>query len=136
MLSIEELLKPRFKVSKEGYPDMQFKRNEIIILDCLDRGKNQNYMGYKGVLYYDAYFDQYPSIFRPLAWYEERNFADLPEYIKWSSNPNEKSYFKVENWYLSPNTRNIAGVVVANGHRLFIEDCQPATLSEYNSYIK
>jgi len=58
----------------------------------------------------------------------------MPLFIRHSPNPNEESFFKVENWYSNPNTSEVSGLYVENGHRLFICDCQPATETEYLSY--
>jgi hypothetical protein len=86
-MTTEELLKPRYKVSHEGYPDMYFNKGEIITLEFRD-GVNTEYFyqhpksnSLKGRLYKE-YFDLYPSIFKPLEWYEERDISEMPEYAK------------------------------------------------------
>lgn len=72
-MSIAELLKPRWKVISSFPGGEWLKIGEILVLRDLGE-------------YVDAWDsllpENYPAIFQPLKWWEERNIEDLPEYIK------------------------------------------------------
>lgn len=84
MKTTEELMKPRYRVLLD-YPDSPFEVGQII-----DFEKNKytgelafNYATDNGIdHYYPTFFNEYPHLFQPLAWWEERNAEDLPEYVK------------------------------------------------------
>ena len=108
-MTVEELLKPRWKVIAD-YPKSQFKVGEII------ESKT-------GFLYC---FEDYPHLFQPLQWWEERKLEDMPEYVNYNG-----GIYKVE----SPLTI-IDGYIYTEGA---VIECQlklslPATISEYESY--
>lgn len=118
---INRLLAPRYKVIAL-WPNTDYDIGNIIYDPSPKKQKE--------------FFDLYPHLFKPLHWWEDRKHSDLPNYIKWVSPGSEEIYFfKVNNWYTSPNTSEIAGVEV-NAGRMFIKDCWPATEQEYNDYIK
>lgn len=123
-MSKEELLKPRYKVIAD-YPRSAWRVGRII-------------EGYflNDLLKSEVDMRKYPHLFKKLEWWEEITVMDLPDYIKWTSpgQNNSSSFFRVNNWYSSPNSFDIAGCDV-DGGRLFIKECQPATEQEYNDYI-
>lgn len=127
--TVEELLAPRYKVIADSL-DTQFEVGDIIhgerqllVFNTLTKESNSKPIS------------NYPHLFKKLEWHEERTIMDLPDYIKWKASGDiEFTIFKVNNWYSSPNSFDIAGCDV-DGGRLFIKDCQPATESEYNQYI-
>jgi hypothetical protein len=139
-LSVEELLKPRYKVIAK-WPSMRdFSLNQIVVLN---EPFSPQYMKYvvedcSGKReYITKYFDDYPHLFEKLNWYEEIEFRDLPKYIKWID-PSDKmhvEYFEVENWASSPNKNGICRCYVKDG-TLFIGDCLPATEEEYLEHQK
>lgn len=95
----EELLIPRVKVSEEGYPDMPFKKGEILVLNHVDNRshvKPQNYVMYNGNSYFDAFFRNYPSLFKFLAWWEDRKPEQMPEYVV--DKEDSKIMYKVHSW--------------------------------------
>lgn len=118
-LSVEELLKPRYKVIAD-FPWSIYKIGDIINSDILAIGAR-----------YRNGLNNFPAIFKKLEWYEDREYKELPQFIRHSPTPDDIHFFKVENWYSNPNTSQIAGVYVENGHRLFIIDCQPATEKDF-----
>lgn len=68
----EELMTPRFKVIGD-YPNSLFKIDEILTGDeriyCDENSKR---------------YSDFPNIFKPLEWWEERNIEDLPKYLKFN----------------------------------------------------
>jgi hypothetical protein len=94
-MSIEELLKPRYKVIAD-YPFRDhFLLSEIIELNEFD-GRNhlskdmQEWFVIKPKLngtgspmsWYESNFNKYPHLFKRLEWWEERDEKDMPEYVK------------------------------------------------------
>lgn len=135
---VEDLMKPRYKVVSDWPGRKDFIVGQIIVLDkeFSPQYKKYEIEDCQGVrTYINSFFEMFPLQFKKLEWYEDLNFTEWPEYIKWTSPGQEKiSFFKVDNWYTNANNGQIAGVVVKEG-RLFIKDCQPATETEYLNYI-
>lgn len=78
MSKVEDLLILRYKVSEEGYPDMIFQPGQILFLDRIDEQTKQPYwLSPKRNNWYQPFFDRFPSIFKPLSWYEEREESEL-----------------------------------------------------------
>lgn len=80
-MTTEELLKPRWKVIAD-YPDSPFDVGEII-------NSNGTVEQFERVVDYTLisnctieYPDDYPAIFKKLKWWEEREFNELPKYVK------------------------------------------------------
>jgi len=67
----EELLIPRWKVIAD-YPGSLYKVGYII-----NEADN-----IEGRTFFTTTVHKYPHIFRALAWYEEREEKDMPEYVK------------------------------------------------------
>jgi hypothetical protein len=65
----EDLLKPRYKVIAD-YPGCRWEVGHIIEMKRVATSVD------------DKYFDNYPHLFQPLKWYEERKPEDMPEYVK------------------------------------------------------
>ena len=84
-MTVEELLKPRFKV-KNDYPNSPFKINEIIL------GENHP----------DIDFTEYEYLFEPLQWWEFRDAKDMPKFIKELPFMNNKKirYFEVTEYFM------------------------------------
>jgi hypothetical protein len=126
----EELLKPRYKVIAD-YPHSPLRINDILTLaagptdlwDCDRTGKRQ--------LLNPA---DYPAIFKPLQWWEERKPEDMPEYVKDKDNKGRRAYRVLDKshdfqiWH-QDNTIEFR-FVYPNGYRWI-----PATLEEYNEYL-
>jgi hypothetical protein len=73
MLSVDELLKPRYKVIAD-YPDNKNKVGDIITLQTA-----QTKAAHELVC---GWYDKYPAIFQPLEWWQEREPDEMPEYLK------------------------------------------------------
>lgn len=117
----EELLKPRYKVIAD-YPESPYKIGDI---------------EFNGTWSDNDSLANYPSIFRKLEWWEERDVKDMPGYLK---DTGDGEVFKVREWldysmaviWLNKNKKiNHTGFHQAN-----TEHFLPATESEYNEYIK
>ena len=78
----EELMTPRFKVI-DDYPNSLFKIDEILT------GNERIYCDENSKRYSD-----FPNIFKPLEWWEERELEDLPKYLK-----DDFYIIKVEKYY-------------------------------------
>ena len=75
--TIEELLAPRWKVIAD------FPGNDQNIGESLKRinsDERANISVFKGM--YEINPDNYPAIFKKLKWWEEREFEDIPQYLK------------------------------------------------------
>jgi hypothetical protein len=86
----EELLEQRFKVIAD-YPYSPHKIGDIIQSNHGGDGIHQTTIQYKDEfgeeisqqnLCKSKSFEKYPTLFRKLEWWEERDSHDLPEYIK------------------------------------------------------
>lgn len=80
-MSTEELLKPRYKVTAD-YPDSLFKVGDILQQDF--ENANDWVIPEKGLLTPCLQTNpaNYPNIFRPIEWWEDRAVDDMPEYVK------------------------------------------------------
>ena len=67
--TVEELMKPRYKVLTPWPPLNNFKEGDIVTPD--------EFTGWHP--------KDYPLIFRRLEWWEERSPEDMPEYVKYAS---------------------------------------------------
>jgi hypothetical protein len=73
-VSVEDLLKPRYRVIAD-YPGSQFTVGQII--------QKQKYMD--GKWHVKGFLNEpenYPDIFKPLEWWEEREPEEMPQYVK------------------------------------------------------
>ena len=69
-MSIEDLLKPRYKVIAE-YPDSSYTVGHIIHeADNLE-----------GATFFTKRVHKYPHIFQKLEWWQDRKIEDMPEYL-------------------------------------------------------
>lgn len=129
MLSNEELLKPRYKVIAD-YPFNSHTIGEIII-DPADDDYSQANPNKSWPLL------SLPHLFKPLQWWEERGFADLPEYVKHNPDSSLQSIngsaavFKAT-WLESPECRY--WVNIGDENTIHADHIIPATESEYTAY--
>lgn len=78
-MTTEELLKPRWKVIAD-YPKSTFNIEDILINNSEQDEREYISWEHDGK---DVYYpDDYPTIFKRLNWWEERDIEDLPKYIK------------------------------------------------------
>lgn len=119
---MEHLLEPRFKVIA-GYPGTLWSVGAIIEY-CITTETPEDFT---------AYYQQWPHLFKRLAWYEERRLHNLPAFVKFT----DGKVCNVEGY------GNTAGGTL---HVMFLHEgklrsrpvrmCVPATEQEYNDYLK
>jgi hypothetical protein len=91
-----KLLEYRFKVIAD-YPHSKWAVGQTVVLSTTKFGEpvyewaEHDGMHSEGVLF----FTEYPQIFRPMEWHEERTIEDLPDYVKYQKNI-YKAYWKCE----------------------------------------
>lgn len=98
----EQLLIPRYKVIAD-YPNRPATMpiGHILTLNEFGAGKWWHKHTEEEPIHIDEGFDKFPNIFRQLKWWEERNDAELPKYLKCYS-PDGKVDFvlKVERYIM------------------------------------
>lgn len=122
-MSVEELLKPRYKV--EGpYPGSRYKVGDMV--ESL--GENVFDLYKDGVTYYnESELKKYPQLFRLMDWWEDRKKKDLPEYVKIRG-----VFFKVGKW----DAKNSDNIWAHIGKRCYYSNiCIPATKEDYETYL-
>jgi hypothetical protein len=120
MLSTEQLLMPRYKVIAD-YPMSSHAVGDV--LTYLIGGTFVN----ERIRVKEDSLQNYPAIFKPLSWWEERALEDMPEYVK-SGQGN--SVRKVKGYELHWNK-----IILDGGKVRSISQWFPATLTEYQSFI-
>lgn len=130
---IEGLLHQRYKVIAH-YPNCEFAIGEVLQYEPeteTTRPVLKDELGYET---YTINPDNYPAIFKPLQWWEERKPEEMPEYVKWT-HPGVKTlsdYFKVFQWQKNSVGAWLCDVKEAH---LYIRDVVPATEAEYLDYL-
>lgn len=119
-MTTEDLMKPRYKVIAL-WPNTAYQVGEIIHIEALPLPKSAEEM-----------FQQYPHLFKPLQWWEDREEKDMPEYLKVNK---RGKLFMQQNIYKVKHYSGKGGIV---DHVRFIgEDTGhlawfiPATIEEY-----
>jgi hypothetical protein len=146
-LSVEELLRPRYKVIADYFFN-PYKLGDIITLPKNNRSVHLTTTSHTDEFgdrvsqaehYAPKVIDQYPHLFQPLQWWEDRNSEDMPEYVIEEGGHVFKTKWK-------------EGAITENGKRpmrMRFEDSfgdwqvipnvmcffQPATLADYQAYI-
>lgn len=127
---VQKLLQPRYLVIAD-YPSSTFTVGEILPIIVNEMGEAiyayPNTGGKAGI--YQTHFNKYPHIFKPLFWWEERDIADMPEYLKWQTNGKVR---KVKEYRMMFNPP----VVEFEGGRTrkLRQEWTIATSEEYNDY--
>jgi len=125
---MENLLSPRFKVIAD-YPKSIYNIGEII-----DNGYDSLFCDEKS-----KKFSDYPNLFKKLNWWEKRNSAEMPKYLKQKVEPDIDifHYEKIIRWEMD----NIIGVISDKDRTCCDLDLWkttnqylPATKEEYESY--
>lgn len=132
MTDVNELLKPRYKVIAD-YPSSNFLVDEILIADESDK-----FMQYEDWGKWELVPKDYPAIFKQLAWYEERDASEMPEYVKFVEdfmNHQKGEVYKFENW----NEQFEQGNIPFRGRNNLVAvpprgQIEPATLEEYQTF--
>ena len=117
-MTVEELMKPRYKAVAD-YPKSIHPVGEIIQYDY-DK---------------DGTLGNWPHLFKPLEWWEDRKPEDIPKYIK--SIFNDKSIIVRELIAVTPDGFKAVAKDSRKGYRICYHDrWLPATEQEYLSYIE
>jgi hypothetical protein len=128
-MTIEELLKPRYKVIADWPGNVLFIGSILIKHDAIEDWLQGFTFGlFPGIRMSAA--EKYPHLFKELKWWEERRPEEMPEYVK--DVENDKIVYRVYGW------------LQHNGMFYFgeEEDCVthtkyfiPITKEEYDHYI-
>ena len=120
---MKELTQPRYLVIAEDTSG-NWKKDNIIEL-----AENYPFSGFtievKGNMYGSEMFAKYTHLFRLLHWWEFRDEKEMPEYVK-----HQDKIYKVTGW------RGNSPYYEGGKHPFAPEVVTPATLNEYNEYIK
>lgn len=131
-MSVEELLKPRYKVIAE-WPESTFEIGQIITKSDLveDWLQTDNFLhGFKL-----SAVEKYPHLFKKLEWWEERKLEDMPKYVRWDYKPGcdgahmKNLIAKVDGWVQASYG------VISQGQTTSSHFWLPATEQEYNDYL-
>jgi hypothetical protein len=131
----EELLMPRYKVINI-WPDMSnygHYQGQVITMIKLNDG-GMGWPTFK-VTFYPSFYDNYPHLFKPIHWADDRRVEDMPEYVTCISTPDQKimpgMVLKITEWFASGCGRSGDHVVFP-----YTKCFLPATKDEYLEYIK
>jgi len=98
-MTVEQLMQPRYKVVVD-YPHSPFTDNQIICLQNVGGYWRYSWAEHDGIEFEtESFFKDYPHLFKPMAWWEERDVKDMPEYVK-SLVGSEHRIYKVFNQLL------------------------------------
>lgn len=92
-LSVEELLKPRYKVIAL-WPNCKFSIGDILTFVKEVAQTYDMWVDNNGQFHYSNIYGNYPHLFQKLHWAEERELGELPEYVKF----NNQFCYKVIEW--------------------------------------
>lgn len=117
----EQLMIPRYKVIAD-YPRSRYIIGEIVQYGQIGRETQIKY-------------DDYPAIFKPLQWWEERKVEEMPPFIRFKQ---DNAIFKIEQWdinflfgFIDAEKRRGCGLTTFKPEYGY----EPATESEYLTYI-
>lgn len=124
-----DLMKRRVKVTNP-YPDMKYPVGTIIELDretaYITKPDGETDMTGSYFITNVLKVEDYPQLFRPLAWWEEREETDMPKYVKTKAGNSVRKVFSIKGDYVSFTEQKYRNCK----HWL------PATEEEYEHYIK
>lgn len=115
---VQKLLQPRYEVIAD-YPSSHNDVGEII--SFTDKT-------------YEAYYSQYPHLFRKLSWWEKREESEMPEYLK---SAEDKNLCKVVEHFCGLNKQEVwCYFPELNAHHYVrYEHIEPATETDYLTFI-
>lgn len=127
-MTVEELLKPRFKVIAD-YPGSECFIGSVI---CKSGDSYRDESGF--MIMATNKPENYPAIFKRLEWWEDRKVEDMPEYLKIEGH---EPIFKVEKWICENDTMYASLPYPAPSHTMGSKYYKsfPATPEEYTQYI-
>jgi hypothetical protein len=117
-MSKEELLKPRYKVIAD-YPNIEWEVGEILDRDWGWDGDDES--GFK------HHISDYPHLFQPLEWWQERQPGEMPEYVKAKRSEQVLKVESIEYKYMS-------AILEDDNFPRSLANFLPATESEYQSF--
>lgn len=125
MLTTEELLIPRWKVIDKwpGIEHTNCRVGDIITDNGRTAATNQD-----GVPQFIFKWGDYPNLFQPLQWYEERKPEDMPGYVR-----SEENVYKIANYDFKNNTITLEGGAPCT-LTSFLRYRLPITESDYLTY--
>jgi hypothetical protein len=153
-MSIEHLLKPRYKVIAPYPENKDFPVGKIITFNTWP--DSLHYSGYwqhivedsQGVrAWLSTFFDEYPHLFQPLPWWSDRAVEDMPEYVKLNpENTREadiifkvvevKQYSDCIGLAVSPSIYPEHDIIEERLAHTCAKYFIPATETEYQDYLK
>lgn len=114
----EELLKHRYKVIAD-YPFTNYNIGDILLIEGTEDYKESRI----------SFFEQYPLMFQPLQWWEERKVEDMPDYLK---DIGDSEMFRIVKWL----SNSKAEIFTKWGKRYVdAEHFLPSTKEEYEQYL-
>ena len=129
MLTTEQLLIPRVVV-ENLWPGCDFEVGEILL--CQPDGDYISVNGFYMLPKEEV--EPFPYLMRPLAWWQERDEKDMPQYLKYQSNPYPEIFpvFKHKGWMKEAGVwfYKLEGRWVKLGN-----DFTPATEAEYIEFL-
>jgi hypothetical protein len=119
---VSDLLKPRVKCIAP-YPGMNNRKVGDIIewIEGL-HGPQDLWLGVYG---------EYPHLFKPLQWWEERGIDEMPEYVKCIWENKLIGIYKIQKWEIE----NRRGLISQTQVISISEGVEPATENEYLKYV-
>lgn len=141
----DQLLAPRYKVIAD-YPDSPYTIGDILSFQQWggDLKKWAHYNDEGIFMGFTDDFDEYPHIFKPLQWWEERKAEDMPEYVKIIEKPtltgekcNIGNVVKIHRHFTNSwDYHCIYGCQAFGKDFLSYSKTYPATREDYESYLK
>lgn len=128
--SVEELLKPRYRVIAD-YPGSAFQIDQIIVPELV----NERHEFPSGVI---LKLTAFPHLFRKLEWWEDRKPEEMPEYVEYAENGMVAKVHHFDLETTSPWFMYLEGGVhpyCPGGSALENTHWIPATHDEYLAYI-
>lgn len=128
MLSVEELLKPRWKVIAD-YPNSPFFIGQVFAIPNFDRQFTKDYWA--------AEKNKFPNIFEPLPWWKDRDVNEFPEYLK-VYYKERVEFHKVNQWLHMIGDQTVYEYFNKDGLQLreTTRGTDPATKEEYDAYLQ
>lgn len=140
----EELMKPRYKVIAD-YFYSPYRVGDIIAVLDNDRSVHLTTTHYRDefgeTVDMANYFNpkrllDYPHLFKPLRWFEERELSMLPEYLKGLKSVKKVVKYEYHGGTLDDSKTEYPSVLFENETIWCpIWMYEPATLEEYNAHI-
>lgn len=132
MKTVEELLRPRYKVS-DKWPGMHTEPFHVGQIITLQPHKEEDADGFIYIpdkhmprsFMWQSFFDLYKNLFQPLPWWSEREISDMPEYVKHVNGSVHKVIAHGDN-----------GARLEGSYWAVYKNLTPATLAEYEQYLQ